>query len=61
LVRGFLQTAGTAGNLVTDAYLAVLAIEHGATLYSADADFTRYSADADFTRFPGLKWINPLA
>lgn len=52
LVRGLLQTAGTAGNLVTDAHLAAIAIEHGATLFSADADFTR---------FPGLKWTNPLA
>jgi hypothetical protein len=51
LVRGFLQSAGTAGNLVTDAHLAALAVEHGATLCSADADFTR---------FPGLKWTNPL-
>lgn len=52
LVRGFLQTAGTAGNLVTDAHLATIAIEHGATLCSADADFSR---------FPGLRWTNPLA
>ncbi len=52
LVRGFLQTVGTAGNLVTDAHLAAIAIEHGATLCSADADFTR---------FPGLRWTNPLA
>lgn len=52
LVRGFLHTAGTAGNLVTDAHLAAVTVEHGATLYSADADFTR---------FPGLRWTNPLA
>jgi toxin-antitoxin system PIN domain toxin len=51
LVRGFLNSAGTAGNLVTDAHLAAITIEHGATLHSADADFTR---------FPGLKWANPL-
>jgi toxin-antitoxin system PIN domain toxin len=38
-------------NLVNDAHLAALAIEHGATLYSADRDFAR---------FPGLKWKNPL-
>lgn len=52
LVRGFLDNAGTAGNLVTDAHLAAITIEHGATLHSADADFTR---------FAGLKWINPLS
>ncbi len=34
-----------------DAHLAAIAIEHGATLYSADADFTR---------FPGPRWVNPL-
>jgi uncharacterized protein len=51
VVRGLLQSVGTAGNLVTDAHLAALAIEHGAALYSADADFTR---------FPGLRWTNPL-
>ena len=39
------------GNLVPDAHLAALAIEHGATLYTTDRDFTR---------FPGLKFENPL-
>lgn len=38
-------------NLVTDAHLAALAVEHNAVLYSTDADFSR---------FPGLKWKNPL-
>ncbi|HST55211.1 MAG TPA: type II toxin-antitoxin system VapC family toxin [Solirubrobacteraceae bacterium] len=39
------------GNLVPDAQLAALAIEHGVTLYSADTDFAR---------FPKLSWTNPL-
>jgi predicted nucleic acid-binding protein len=39
------------GPLVTDAYLAALALEHGATLCSSDGDFSR---------FPGLRWHNPL-
>ncbi len=39
------------GNLVADAQLAALAIEHGLTVYSADTDFAR---------FDGLSWINPL-
>lgn len=38
-------------NLVPDAHLAALAIEHGLTLCSTDADFAR---------FPGLRWENPL-
>ncbi|MGE3311886.1 MAG: type II toxin-antitoxin system VapC family toxin [Limisphaerales bacterium] len=47
-----LREAGTAGNLVTDAHLAALAIEHQAELHSNDADFAR---------FPGLRWVNPIA
>lgn len=47
-----LAGTGTGGNLVSDAHLAALAIEHGATLYSCDNDFSR---------FPGLSWIDPLA
>lgn len=35
--------AGTAGNLTTDAHLAALAIEHGATLLSFDRDFRRFA------------------
>jgi toxin-antitoxin system PIN domain toxin len=38
-------------NLVTDAHLAALAIEHGCDLASTDSDFSR---------FPGLRWRNPL-
>ena len=40
-----------AANLVTDAHLAALAIEHGCALASTDCDFARFSK---------LKWINPL-
>lgn len=39
------------GPRVSDAVLAALAIEHGATLASTDRDFSR---------FPKLKWVNPL-
>jgi hypothetical protein len=51
VVRQLLKPFGTAGNLVNDAHLAALAIEHGAELNSCDADFSRFS---------GLRWINPL-
>jgi hypothetical protein len=51
LVRQLLGPLGTAGNLVADAHLAALAIEHGAELNSCDADFSRFS---------GLRWVNPL-
>ncbi len=40
------------GNLVPDAHLAALAVEHGLTLCSSDGDFAR---------FRGLSWSNPLA
>jgi toxin-antitoxin system PIN domain toxin len=40
------------GNLVPDAQLAALAVEHGLTLCSADTDFAR---------FTDLLWANPLS
>ena len=51
VMRQLLRSFGTAGNLVNDAHLAALAIEHGAELNSCDSDFSRFS---------GLRWINPL-
>jgi len=42
---------GGGPNLIPDAHLAALAIEHGLTLCSADGDFAR---------FPGLKCLNPF-
>lgn len=51
VLRDLLRAVGTAGNRVPDAHLAALAIEHGATLCSADEDFGR---------FPGLVWSDPL-
>jgi uncharacterized protein len=52
LLETLLALPGVYGNLVPDAHLAALAIEHGLTLCSADADFAR---------FPELDWMNPLA
>lgn len=43
LLARLLIPAGTGGNLTTDAHLAALAIEHGATLGSFDRDFERFS------------------
>lgn len=40
------------GNLVPDAQLAALALEHGVAVASADSDFAR---------FPEVTWFNPLA
>ena len=43
--------ANVAANLIPDAHLAALAIEHGLTLCSTDGDFAR---------FPDLRWDDPL-
>lgn len=45
------REARATGNLVPDAYLAALAIEHGAELITTDRGFAR---------FPGLRWRPPL-
>ena len=46
-----LVAPGVQANLVPDAHLAALAIEHGLILCSTDGDFAR---------FAGLRWENPL-
>jgi toxin-antitoxin system PIN domain toxin len=43
LLREVLTSAGVAGDLTTDAHLAAIAIEHGATLATFDADFHRFA------------------
>lgn len=43
ILRNLIEAAGTAANLTTDAHLAALAIEHGATLATFDGDFHRFS------------------
>lgn len=45
------RSAGVKGNLVTDAFLAALAIESGSEWITADRDYSR---------FPGLRWRHPL-
>jgi toxin-antitoxin system PIN domain toxin len=43
LLAGLLTGAGSGGNLVSDAHLAALAIEHGAELGTFDRDFSRFA------------------
>lgn len=42
VLAGLLTGSGTAANLTTDAHLAALCIEHGATMVSFDGDMTRF-------------------
>lgn len=42
ILRGLLGGLGTGANLVGDAHLAALALEHGAEIVSYDADFGRF-------------------
>ena len=51
VLRALLRSSGTAGNLTSDAHVAALALELGASVASADRDFGR---------FPGIDVVNPL-
>ncbi|NUM52891.1 MAG: type II toxin-antitoxin system VapC family toxin [Candidatus Hydrogenedentes bacterium] len=50
-VLTLLEEIGTAGDLVTDAQIAALAIQYGAIVHTADADFLRFAK---------VRWLNPL-
>ncbi|HXG86721.1 MAG TPA: TA system VapC family ribonuclease toxin [Vicinamibacterales bacterium] len=50
-LRDMLIQGQAGGAMTTDAHLAALAVEHGATIYTTDRDFLR---------FPGVKVFNPL-
>ena len=52
IFQKMLRVGNATANLVSDAHLAALAIEHNCVLYSTDTDFAR---------FRGLKWKNPIA
>jgi uncharacterized protein len=51
LLGRLIRTHRIAGNLVPDAHLAALAIEHGLRICSADTDFARFTE---------VQWHNPL-
>ncbi|HHO54754.1 MAG TPA: PIN domain-containing protein [Trueperaceae bacterium] len=51
ILTELLLQSNASGNLVSDAHLAALSIEHGLTLYSTDSDFAKFKV---------LKWVNPL-
>jgi len=51
-MRRMVDGGRTTGNLVHDAHIAALALEHGAREI--------WTLDRDFARFPGLRTRNPL-
>lgn len=51
LFEGLCRRAAATGNLVQDAWLAALAVEHGCEWISTDGDYAR---------FPGLRWRRPF-
>jgi hypothetical protein len=51
-LKELFAVAGVYGDLVSDAHLVALALEHGLTICTNDRDFAR---------FPNVRWMNPLA
>ena len=51
-LREMLVSGQASGPLASDAHVAALAREHGATIYTTDRDFLR---------FPDVRVVNPLA
>ncbi len=51
ILHHLVATHQLAANLIPDAHLAALAIEHGVEVCSGDSDFAR---------FPDVRWSNPL-
>ncbi len=45
------HAASATGNLVSDAHLAALAVEHQCVVASNDGDFAK---------FPTVRWVNPI-
>lgn len=50
ILQELVERTGVGGNLVSDAHLAALALEHGAELCTFDVDFSR---------FPGVVTVRP--
>jgi toxin-antitoxin system PIN domain toxin len=51
IFKGLCEAANAKGNLISDAYLAALAIESGSEWITTDGDYAR---------FPGLNWRRPF-
>ncbi len=46
-----LRSTASGGDLTTDAWIAAIALAHGASVLTLDSDFAR---------FPGVRWESPL-
>ncbi|MGF1483561.1 MAG: PIN domain-containing protein [Opitutales bacterium] len=51
ILQSVIEDSYASGNLLMDAHLAALALEHGLILCSSDRDFAR---------FPQLRWENTI-
>lgn len=52
-MENLIQKSGVTGNLIHDAHIAALCLEHGVKKL--------LTGDRDFLRFPGLRVTNPFA
>ena len=52
MLGSIIENSSLSANLIPDAHLAALAMQHGLTLCSTDGDFAR---------FKDLRWMNPIA
>jgi predicted nucleic acid-binding protein len=52
VMAGVLEASGVVGNLVHEALIAALCLEHGVS--------ELLTGDRDFSRFPGLRVANPF-
>lgn len=53
VMASMVETSGVAGNLIHDAHIAALCVEHGVS--------ELLSGDRDFARFPDIRVVNPFA
>ena len=52
VMEAVIKTSGVTGNLIHDAHIAALCLEHGVT--------ELFTGDRDFARFPGLNLSDPF-
>lgn len=52
ILEAAMRNSGVTGNLVHDAHIAALCLEHGVSML--------FTLDRDFSRFPGLKYRSPF-